>query len=468
MRGKPADGHSSGAGNQDAFVWNLNLAAADNHYMTLAWDRPQVNFDYYWLEVTGGNTQEQESTDKRRPNTCGNGTIIHPEQTQVICGPFDACSSVSVTVRTYSRGPPELYSTGITLNDLLMDGQDQTPPTNITMVPESSSRTRLHWSQPQKMFGTLESYTVTICNTLGTCDTPETLSDCAEHVTTETETVFDSKADTSYCVLIATKTRCGSDKITSRQVNAEMRTPLFELPDVSNLTTADVKNGCITLSWQRPQGRFDYYSIEVVENGSRIRSQHKLGLCANGTIIRPDKTKLTCGPFEPCTKLSYTMRTHLNGPPERASPGVTVKDIFIPSEVLPDVTNLRLVRVGPNNFTAAWTKPKVNLDYYWIEVIGNSSDGSRLTPGTEGSCVNGSIIHPDQTQVTCSQLQHCSKVDFKVRTHITGPPARTSSGVSLHGILIPASAPPEVTDLKLAGTEGDGFTVSFQAPYRLL
>ncbi|KAL1446100.1 hypothetical protein MTO96_044687, partial [Rhipicephalus appendiculatus] len=237
------------------------------------------------------------------------------------------------------------------------------------------------------------------------------------------------------------------------------------------------------------------------------------------------------------------MRTHLNGPPDRTSPGVTVKDIFIPPEephpprnitmvptsksrtqlhwdypdklaavilshnvkicqtfrtcgqteklnncreyvtsetsitfdstedtaycvlvtakarcgmdeissrtavaeirtpviVLPDVTNLLLVSVGTNSFTAAWTKPKVNFDYYWIEVIGVDNDAIRVTSGTVGSCVNGSIIHPDQTQVTCSQLQPCSKVNFKIRTHINGPPARTSSGVSLNDILIPAS-----------------------------
>ncbi|KAL1479913.1 hypothetical protein MTO96_051482 [Rhipicephalus appendiculatus] len=94
-------------------VTNLNLVAADNHYITLAWDQPQVKFDYYWLEVTDRNAHENGSLKKRRPSTCGNGTIIHPEQTQITCGPFDTCSSVSVTIRTYSKGPPELTSAGI-------------------------------------------------------------------------------------------------------------------------------------------------------------------------------------------------------------------------------------------------------------------------------------------------------------------------------------------------------------------
>ncbi|KAL1479912.1 hypothetical protein MTO96_051481, partial [Rhipicephalus appendiculatus] len=158
---------------------------------------------------------------------CANGTIIHPDQTKLTCGPFEPCSNLSSTVRTLFNGPPQHLSPGVTITGIFIPAEDQAPPTNITMVPESSSRTRLHWGRPKKIFGTLKSYNVKICNTLGPCDTSETLSDCAEHVTTETETVFESKEDTSYCVLIATKTLCGSDQIASRQVNAEIRTPLF-------------------------------------------------------------------------------------------------------------------------------------------------------------------------------------------------------------------------------------------------
>ncbi|KAL1486725.1 hypothetical protein MTO96_046846, partial [Rhipicephalus appendiculatus] len=131
---------------------------------------------------------------------------------------------------------------------------------------------------------------------------------------------------------------------------------------------------------------------------------------------------------------------------------------------LPDVTTLRLVSAGANSFTAAWTKPKVNFDYYWIEVNGVNNDGTRVTPGTVGSCANGSIIHPDQTQVTCSQLQPCSKMNFKVRTHINGPPARTSSGVSLYDISIPASVRPEVTNLQLGAVDADTFALKWKQP----
>lgn len=127
-----------------------------------------------------------------------------------------------------------------------------------------------------------------------------------------------------------------------------------ELLDVSELSTMQIENGYITLSWQRPQGRFDYYSIEAIENGSSPIHRHKLGLCANGTIIHPDQTQLTCGPYEQCTTLSYAMRTHLNGPRERSSPGVQVKDIFIPPEEPNPPTNLTMIPKSKSRTQLHW------------------------------------------------------------------------------------------------------------------
>ncbi|KAL3201650.1 hypothetical protein MRX96_042899 [Rhipicephalus microplus] len=128
---------------------------------------------------------------------------------------------------------------------------------------------------------------------------------------------INTTADTSYCILITAKTQCGLNVLTSLPAMLEFRTPLFELPDVSNLALVHVKRGYVTLSWQRPKGRFDYYSVEVTEDeaSNKGAAQQWRQLCANGTIIRPDQTEVTCGPFEPCAKLSCIVRTHFNGPP---------------------------------------------------------------------------------------------------------------------------------------------------------
>ncbi|KAL1467119.1 hypothetical protein MTO96_042368 [Rhipicephalus appendiculatus] len=104
---------------------------------------------------------------------------------------------------------------------------DPNPPTNVTMIPESPLQSALRWGLPDKASGTIVSYIVNICRTFGSCDPAEKVSDCAEQTTTKMWTVFDSKADTSYCILIAARIRCGVDDITSRQVAAEVRTPLF-------------------------------------------------------------------------------------------------------------------------------------------------------------------------------------------------------------------------------------------------
>ncbi|KAL1414187.1 hypothetical protein MTO96_007666 [Rhipicephalus appendiculatus] len=196
------------------------------------------------------------------------------------------------------------------------------------------------------------------------------MSDCAEVQTYDSWLDFHSHVDTEYCVVVSASSQCGEHVLNGRPAVAQIRTPLLELPDVLNLTVG-VQSGYITLSWQRPQGRFDYYFIEIADNSSTISSQHKLGLCANGTIVHPDQTQLICGPFEPCTKLSYTMRTHLNGPQELNSPGVTVKDILIPAEEPPPPRNITMVPKSRSRTRLHWDHPdEANsiIDSYSVKI----------------------------------------------------------------------------------------------------
>ncbi|KAL3201651.1 hypothetical protein MRX96_042900 [Rhipicephalus microplus] len=129
-------------------VTNLNLVAADNHYITVAWDRPRLSFDFYWLDVSGGYENGNVSRPMRTASACPNGTIIRPQQTQITCGPFDSCSSVDVTIRTYNKGPPELLSAGTTLSDIFIGAQDPSEPRSIKMVAKSPAVTRLEWQAP--------------------------------------------------------------------------------------------------------------------------------------------------------------------------------------------------------------------------------------------------------------------------------------------------------------------------------
>ncbi|KAH7933425.1 hypothetical protein HPB49_012491 [Dermacentor silvarum] len=425
-------------------VTNFTLVAADNHYITLAWVQPRKRIDFYLLDVTDGSGYENNSLRKQRAGSCSNDTFIRAEQTQVTCGPFDACSKLTATIRTYTTGPPERISKGTTLNELFINGEEPSEPKGITMVAKSPSITRLLWEPPTRIHGLVDVYTVKVCETFSECDQKQNLKDCVEHEVSDTWLDFDSTEDTPYCVKITASARCGGKVLTSLPAVQEVRTPLSSLPDVSNLRLISAKSGHITLSWQRPKGRFDYYSVEVTEDkvSSPDTAKHWLGLCANGTIIRPDQTELMCGPLEPCRNLSCTMRTHLSGPPERSSPGVTLKGIFIPVEDLPDATNLRLLSAVDNSITVAWERPQARFDYFWLSISDNKDEGrGNAQKGRVGSCGNGTIIHPNQTWATCPNLEACTKVSVTLRTHINGPPERTSRGVSLQDILIPGEDP---------------------------
>ncbi|XP_070384304.1 phosphatidylinositol phosphatase PTPRQ-like isoform X2 [Dermacentor albipictus] len=547
-------------------VTDLRLMAVDSHYITVAWDKPRGSFDYYWLDVAIENDNENNSVPKHQASSCGNGTIIHAEQTEVTCGPFDPCSNISVSVRTFVKGPPERSSMGSTLKGVFLSGQDPSEPKSITIVAKSPSLTRIQWESPTTVHGTLDFYKVKVCKVFSACDRKESTDGCIEHSASEAWLEFQSTADTSYCTHVTASARCGRDLLTSSPATLEVRTPLFALPDVSNLKAVNVSSGYITLSWERPRGRFEYYSIEVTEGklSNAVNAKHRLGLCANGTIIRRDQTEITCGPFEPCRNLSCTMRTHLIGQPEHSSPGVTLRGIFIPAaepnppmnirmvplspwrtriqwdhtekvsgivasyyvkicrtfvscdrgeglincteyvtsdrwaafhstadtpycvqvavktqcgdeklssrplmaeirtplNAPPEIIHLRLVRKGENFFTVAWTRPEGSFDYYRVLL---KDFKTRNQTVTVGSCANGTIVHEDQTEITCNQLEPQKLYLIELQTHISRPSARSSIAVS-RAIVTTPRAEYEVSNLKIVNITATSFAVTWERP----
>ncbi|XP_054934026.2 phosphatidylinositol phosphatase PTPRQ-like [Dermacentor andersoni] len=556
-------------------VTDLHLMAVDSHYITLAWDKPRGSFDFYWLDVAIENDNESNSVPKHQAGSCGNGTIIHAEQTRITCGPFDPCSNISVTVRTFVKGPPERISMGSTVKGVFLSGQDPSEPRSINIVAKSPSMTRIQWESPTTIHGTLDMYKVKVCKEFTTCDQQENTGGCIQHSASDAWLEFQSTADTSYCTLVTASARCGTDVLTSPPATLEVTTPLFalifsDLQDVRKLSLLSAANNSITIAWERPKTRFDYYWVYVTSDESKSGSVHRsrVGSCVNGTIIHSAKTQVTCTNLEACTKVSVSIRTHRSGPSEHTSRGVGLNGVFIPGEdpdppkgitmvgispsltrlqwepsakvsgrflgymveicdsfkscgretsisncsklqtyetwlnftsradtkycvliaarsqcgkqvlngrpvvaeirtpllVAPDVTNVRLVTVGADFFTAAWEKPKGSFDYYSVEVTDGDHHTSGAEPGLVGSCANGTIIHQDQTQVTCSQLKPCSKVGFNVRTHLNRPFSLTSPGVTLNKILIRDKVLPEVASLTLGGFTRDNFMLTWQRP----
>lgn len=250
-------------------VANLTLVAVEGDSFTATWERPEGRFDYYWIEVIddGGGTAGTNA-EPHRVGTCTNGTIIHPDQTQVTCGHIDACSNVSLNVRTHVTGPPGRTSAAVTLPGIFIPGKYPHPPKNITVAPESPSQSRLSWEPPTTYNGVLDQYAVKVCYTYDSCEAAADVSTCRDYDTAVTSLHFESTVDTSYCVLITASARCGSQVLRSSTEAAEIRTPSFAPGDFTISATAptprsvevevfvpEVKNGALDKCYGTIRGR---------------------------------------------------------------------------------------------------------------------------------------------------------------------------------------------------------------------
>ncbi|KAH7933330.1 hypothetical protein HPB49_011570 [Dermacentor silvarum] len=189
---------------------------------------------------------------------------------------------------------------------------------------------RLQWEPPTRIHGILDVYKVKVCKEYTVCDQKESPGGCIENRTSDDWLDFETTADTSYCALITASARCGVDVLTSLPATLEVRTPSFDPPDVTKLTLLSTGNNYITVAWERPKARFDYYWVSITDD--RGEKHPNAGSCPNGTIIHPDQTQVTCTGLESCSNVTVTIRTQRNGPPGRTSIGVSLQHIFVPGK----------------------------------------------------------------------------------------------------------------------------------------
>ncbi|KAL1414181.1 hypothetical protein MTO96_007660 [Rhipicephalus appendiculatus] len=310
----------------------------------------------------------------------------------------------------------------------------------------------------------IESYNVKVCRTFRTCGQAGHLGDCKEYVTTQTSVTFDSRADTPYCILVTARTRCGMDEISSRPAVAQLRTPIFVPPDVTNLHVVTVGADFFTAAWERPKVSFDYYWIEVTgaKSSRTAITQGPVGSCVRGTIIRPDQTQVTCSQLPPCVKVGFKVQTHISKAPIRTSPGVTLKDIYIPGKV--GVRNLTVSSVGDDNFTLTWQKLEGCVDHYTVNVIDNSDGSSGSASNGIVSCNKGAVITSSQTSVTCDQPVTCANATISVKPHVRGLADSALNGQTLSGVYLPGKTPPPVTDLYLWAITNRYFEINYRTP----
>ncbi|KAL1414191.1 hypothetical protein MTO96_007670 [Rhipicephalus appendiculatus] len=102
-------------------VSNLKVENIRATSFVLTWQRPKESIEYYTVEVTdhgSGHIGDRYHSIV----SCNNGAPIYPRQTSLTCTKSDTCTSISVRVKTHTRGPPELESPGVTLENVLLPG----------------------------------------------------------------------------------------------------------------------------------------------------------------------------------------------------------------------------------------------------------------------------------------------------------------------------------------------------------
>ncbi|KAL1470090.1 hypothetical protein MTO96_040674 [Rhipicephalus appendiculatus] len=435
-------------------------------------ERPQARFDYYWVSISG---ESEEKNEKQYIGSCSNGTIIHASQSRVTCTNIDACTNVSFTVRTHSNGPPERTSKGVAIGSIFIAEKDPEAPKNITAIGISPLLTRLQWApSPASINRNDIAYAVKVCTDFTSCDTDEGLNGCTEKETFDTWLEFESTMGTMYCIVLEAIEHCGPHVLRSSKAMSVTTATLFDLPDVENLELLSAMDNSITVAWKRPETSFDYYWISLRHDNEEMNAsskEHRIGSCSNGTIIHASQSRVTCTNVDACTNVSLTVRTHITGPPERTSLGATVDGIVIAGQ---DPHPPRNVTAGDDFFSVKWTRPIASFDYYRVVVtpllapshsvehFKNSTTQLKEPPRTE-SCANGTIIHPDQTEWTCTGLTPKTSYLFRLHTHVIGPPARTSNGVKLY-IRTTEKELPEVANLKVENITATSFTVTWERP----
>lgn len=366
---------------------------------------------------------------------------------------------------------------GATVNGIVIAGQDPDSPRNVTALGISPFLTRLQWSSSEANITRRDSaYVVNVCHNFTSCDLNDSMDNCTEKKTTNAWLEFQSTINTKYCVSVMAIQQCGPHELKSPKAVSIIRTPLFSPPDVTGLRFVDAGEDFFSVKWTRPKASFDYYRVVVTKllapsfiaedlknSTQQPKKPASAGSCANGTIIHPDQTELTCTGLTPKSSFIFRLHTHIIGPPERTSYGVKLY-IRTTENDLPEVSNLKVENITATSFAVTWERPKECIEYYTVEVTDHGSGiiGDKLHSVV--SCDNGAAINPRQTRLTCTKSDTCTSISFEVKTHTRGPPERWSSGVKLENVLLPGAGLPEVTNLKLVAVKNDSLTIAFQAP----
>ncbi|KAL1414198.1 hypothetical protein MTO96_007676 [Rhipicephalus appendiculatus] len=400
----------------------LLTSQADTSIM-FSWRRPNYNFDFYFVQIMEDNVEKNASDRSQRLGSCifFNGHYPRPK-----CPRIQACTYVSLKVRPGILSPPYITFPATRTPSLFLPGKDPDPPANISVLHWSSTLAFIEWNTPARVYGILSSYTVLTCKSFDTCDEEANATNCYKRVVNSTWMAVSNSFYRSLCVFVAANAVCGAHTYRSLEAVVEVIFTSFVLPEVTNLTLAALHNDSITVSWQRPQGCFGDYVIQLKEEKKRHNSGEpnlSVGSCGNATIIDATKTTVTCSNIEACS-VSVTVRTRRTGSPDIMSHGVTLQGVVMYKKDLPTVQYT--VRTLTDALYLQWAQPSGCFDKYKVDVSYESSNS--IGPARYGTpfCAGTTILDPDQTSLSCANTPPCGYANVTVATQRDGPNGGTS------------------------------------------
>ncbi|KAL1418491.1 hypothetical protein MTO96_025875 [Rhipicephalus appendiculatus] len=424
-----------------------------------------------------GRISGNKGDDVRTPHrvgSCAYRNIIHRDQTQITCDNFKACVNASITVHTQIKSPSALSSPGATLQGIFMPGKDLPEVVQLSLTDIGTDFITVSWQQPS---GCFDDYVIEVAEEKrrrhAGDDGGLSAGSCASGLVIDRGQTSVTCGNIEACeVRITVHTRrTGLLGRTSPGVSLHGIVMHKKVsPGVRNLTLSHVGVENFTLSWLKPKGCFDYYTVKVTDDnaGSNCGRCHSIVSCNNGAFIHPSRTNVTCDQPETCTNVTISVQPHVWGLPESTLNGDTLAGIDLHPKVSPVMRNLTLSSVGIDNFTLSWQKPGGCFEYYKVQVIDNNKRSSGHRSHGIVTCNNGALIEASRTSVTCDQPDTCTSVTITVQPHVSGLPESTKNGDTLAGVFLLGKAPPPAAALKTGFSVHNFIYFSFRSPRKCI
>ncbi|KAL3201646.1 hypothetical protein MRX96_042895 [Rhipicephalus microplus] len=198
---------------------------------------------------------------------------------------------------------------------------------------------------------------------------------------------------------------------------------------VRNLTVSYVGDDNFTLTWQKPEGCVDNYTVMVTDNsgGSSGNASNGLVSCNKGGVITSSQTSVTCDQPVLCANATISVKPNVRGAANNTLSGETLSGVLLPGKHPPPVTDLQLSVITHRYFEITYKAPK---ECY-------SDFGHRVSRASSNSRARLSYCRVQKTSsritATCN-ITACGKINIGAQTMSTGPSRRGSLWAELFGL----------------------------------